>query len=231
MRMFRLATLTITILLSSNVALASATWNVSASTSDGSPLDAIPLGARVILDISLTTSAPEALGISGSVNDYDGSMVRTNIAASSAASSVLNSLCIPGSGVCLGGLVNSANPIREEFGGEGPGWKTTFLESLSTTPATGTGTGTADLVFPQFQIVMDTVGLGSTRLRIGTYEDYSDYYYANESGGYGEVFNAEVDITVVLVPEPSAVLMVGIGLAGLARRPRIAGSSSAPGSR
>ena len=207
MRLFTSLIATAAIVLSAGSAFAAANWSVSASTSDGSPLTAVTPGAQLILDIGLSTTGPELLGIAGSVNNYDGSVVSFDSAPVFSAS-VLNQVCFPAAG-CFGGVANLEAGVRSETGVEGAGNEDTFLSVLSVTPAAGDGS--IDDPSPQFQLVYNVIGApgSSTTLRVGTYSDYADAY----TGGDNVVNNQEVTITVV--PEPGTALLMGLGLAGL----------------
>ena len=204
-----------TVLLFAGSAQAAATWTVSASTSDGSPLSAVTPGVQIVLDIGLTTSAPgELLGISGSISGYDPDIIRPAATGHTIASSVLNQVCFPSAG-CFGGVANLESGLRVESGVEGPGEEATFLSVLSVTPAAGDGT--IDQPFPQFQIVFDFIGFppggGNTVLNIGTFAEYADAY----TGVSDSVVN-NTSIAITLIPEPGTALLMGLGLAALARR-------------
>lgn len=215
MRLFISVLATTAMILSASTAFAQANWSVSASTSDGSSLDAVTPGAQIILDITLRTT-DFAFGIAGSVNNYDNSIVGLDAAASLISASVLNQVCVPGVG-CFGGLSNSVgNPIVFAERAVGPGVEAEFLAAVSTNQAGGTGTTdpgvesgvTGD---PQFQIVYTALAPGSTQFQIGTYAEYLDGYTGSASSVSN---NTTLDITVV--PEPGTALLMGLGLAGLA---------------
>lgn len=217
MRLFTSLIASAAILFSASAAFASATWSVSASTGDGSPLNAVTPGTTVTLDITLTMSAPgEMFGISGSVNDYDRGVVTPNAGASTIASQLLYATCIPTYG-CFNGVSNLESGLRVQSGVEGPGAEDTFLSILSTSAVGGDGTqDSIGLGTPnQFSIVYDVVGApgASTVLRVGTFEDYADAF-----AGLSDdiVNNTSVEITIAPIPEPGTALLMGLGLAGLA---------------
>ena len=169
MRLFTSLIATAAILLSAGSAFAAANWSVTASTSDGSPLTAVTPGAQLILDIGLTTTGPELLGIAGSVNDYDDSVVAFNSAPVFSAT-LLNQVCFPTVG-CFGGVSNLEGGVRSENGLEGAGREDTFLSVLSVTPAAGDGS--LDDPFPQFQLVYDVIGAaGDLNLENNPYAGY-----------------------------------------------------------
>ena len=209
MRLFTSLIATTAILFSAGSAFAAATWSATATTSDGSPLSAITPGAQITLTIGLTTTGAEALGISGSVNNYDGGVVAPAAAGHVLAPNALNQVCLAAVG-CFGGLANLEPGLRVESGVEGAGNEATFFSALSVTAAGGTGA--LDDPFPQFQVVFDAVGAGSTVLRVGTYGDYADAY----TSATGDNVSNNVEIPVTVVPEPGTALLMGLGLAGLA---------------
>ncbi len=174
---------------------AAANWTVTATTGDGSPLSAVTPGTTITLSIGLTTTAPELLGISGSVNNYDSAVAAPAAGGHVIAATLLNQICFPNAG-CFNGVSNLESGLRVQSGVEGPGNEATFVSVLSVTPALGNGS--IDTPFPQFSVVFDAIALGETTLRIGTYGDYSDAY----AGGDNVVNNVEIPITVRIPPPP-----------------------------
>lgn len=205
MRLFTSLIATTAILFSASTALAAATWTVTATASDGAPLSALNAGTTLTLDIGLTTDVAELVAISGSVNNYDNSILTPNAAASTISGSVMCEFFNAMFGGCINGLTNLESGLRTQVGVEGAGAEDTFLSLLGTTPATGTGA--ADEPFPQFSIVYNVDAAGSTTLRVGTFGDYADAYAL--LSGPGVVNNTSVAITV---PEPTSV---AASLAGL----------------
>jgi hypothetical protein len=206
---------TAAMILSASAAFAQATWSVDAFTSDGSPVAAPNPGTQIILDITLRTT-DFALGIAGSVNDYDTSILRLDAASSIIPTSVLNAICVaPGS--CFGGLVNQVGgAITFQERAVGPGVEAEFLAAVATSPAGGTGTLDQGAVTgvagdPQFRIVFDVLAPGMTTLQIGTYAEYLDGY----TGTASDVSN-NTTLTIGVIPEPGTALLMGLGLAALA---------------
>ena len=208
MRLYLPLIATAALLLSAGSTFAAATWTATATTSSGNPLSAVAPGDQITLSIGLTTTSPDLLGISGSINNYDPSVVAPAATGHVIPTSALSQICIATLG-CLGGVANLESGLRVESGVEGAGEEATFFSALSVTPAGGTGA--TDDPFPQFQIVFDVVGLGSTVLRIGTYADYADAY--TSLSGDNAVYNVEIPVNV---PEPGTTLLMALGLAGLA---------------
>lgn len=197
-----------------STAQASATWTVTTTTGDGSPLTGVTPGTTLTFDVTLTMSAAgEMLGISGSVSDWDGSLAVANAGASTVPSEVLFAgPCVPTFG-CFNGVTNLESGLRVEDGVEGPGLEATFLSILSVTGTGGTGALDNDgAPGPQFQIVMDIpMGVsGSTSFFIGTNTAYADAF----TGVSDSIVN---NVTVpITVPEPGSVAASLAGLASVA---------------
>ena len=216
MRLFISVLATTAMILSASTAFAAATWSVAASTSDGSPLDAVTQGAQIILDITLRTD-DFAFGIAGSVNDYDNAIVGLDAGASLISASVLNQVCIPGAG-CFAGLTNQVGGAItfEERTNTGPGPEAEFLAALGLAAAGGQGDVDPGIVTgvagdPQFRIIYTALTPGTTTMQIGTYEEYQDGY----TGTVDSIAN-NTTLQITVVPEPGTALLMGLGLAGLA---------------
>ena len=206
------------VLLTAPSAWGAALWSVSASSSDGSSPGALTVGAQVVLDISLRTT-DRAFSIAGSVNGYDNRFIRLNTAESRISETVLSSICIPGPG-CFGGLTNAYGGYGGytfEERAVGPGVEAEFLAAYATAPAGGDGSIDPGVVTgvpgdAQFRIVFDVVGVFfSTTVQIGTFAEYLDGYQGTE-----DAMVVNTSVVIAVIPEPSAALLVGIGLAGLA---------------
>ena len=183
----RIFALVSALVMPSSAALASATWTVTATTGDGSPLNAVNLGTTLILDIKLETSAPlEMIATAGSVNNYDTAIVSL-VAGQTVPYDLLYEVIIPGAG-SFNGITNLESTVVDTSE-QGPGQEDTFLSTLATSGTGGDGTAEA----AQFTIVYNVIGNGTTTLRVGTFADYADAY----SGASDNIVNnAEVTITV-----------------------------------
>ena len=187
-------------------AFAGVIYTVDATTSDGSPLSAVTAGAKITLDITVRTD-DFGIGLEGSVNNYDNSVVALDQVGSAISASFFNSACY-GANACFYGLTNLVGPsvaFQETL--SGPNQEVAFLAGLSTTGGAagdgsldqdpfGNGSGAA-----QFQIVFDVIGADgeSTVLDIGTFLAFGDLY----TGTVDAIStNTSVSITV---PEPAAI--------------------------
>ena len=204
MKFSKIFGVTLLSLLVASTAFASSTWTVTATTGDGSPLNAVTPGTTLTLEVKLETSAAgEMIATAGSVNDYDTSVVSADYVASSTPSELLFAVIIPSVGSFTG--VTNLESAVNDTSIQGPGQEDTFLSVLGFGGAGGDGT----LESPQFTIVYNVIGGAgtSTVLRVGTFADYADAY----SGATDNIVNnAQVAITV---PEPTSV---AASLAGLA---------------
>ena len=215
MRLFISVLATTAMILSASTAFAAATWTVDASTSDGSALSAVTPGAQIILDITLR-SDDFAFGVAGSVNDYDNSVVGLNAGASLISPNVFNAFCASPT-TCFGGLTNQiGSAITFAERAVGPGVEAEFLAALGLAQAGGQGSLDPGVVTgvagdPQFRIVFDAIGIGSTTLQIGTFAEYQDGYV----GSVDEIAN-NTSVAITVIPEPGTALLMGLGLAGLA---------------
>ena len=201
--------------LSASSAWGAAAWIVQASGSDGSAISELTPGSQLILDITLRTT-DGALGLAGSVNGYDPSVLSLNASQSLIPTSVLDQVCFPGAG-CFGGLQNQVGtsiPLQERA--VGPGVEVEFFAGVALSPAGGDGSidpGAATGIpgDPQFRIVFDVIGFFPTTLQIGTFAEYLDAYIGTEDS---LVENASIEFFVI--PEPGTALLLGMGLVGLA---------------
>lgn len=190
-----LLTAALTLLLAST---ASAALLVSVSASD---TIVIP-GEILTLDITIATTEPEALALGLRVANYDPSILGFHSAV--VPDSIFNlSPSIP-----FGGLSNLASGGEElPRTGVRAGWSVNLFQGVSIVAAAGAGP-------ESFQVSFVVGSPGQTTLDIGVFADYADVYL----GGDNVVHNASVTIT--MVPEPGSALLVGLGLVGLAARPR-----------
>jgi hypothetical protein len=201
MKFTKILIVTLASLFAASTAFASSTWTVTA-TASGGDINAMAIGDTLTLEVKLTTSAPlEMIATAGSVNNYDTSIVSVDAAGSTVAAQLLFGTIIPSVG-SFNGITNLESGVRDTSN-EGPGQEDTFLSALSTSGSGGDGTAED----PQFTIVYNVIGNGTTTLRVGTFADYADAY----SGASDNIVNnTEVTITV---PEPTSV---AASLAGLA---------------
>ena len=191
------------VFFAASMASAAVTWTVNATTSNGSPLTEVTLGAQIILDITASTD-DFAFAVAGSVNNYDNTIVGLDTGSSLISPSIFNQVCVPGSG-CFGGLTNQVGgAITFQERAVGPGVEAEFFAGVNTSPAGGQGgtdpgiaTGvTGDA---QFQIVYDALAMGTTELQIGTYAAYLD--------GYTGTVDMIANNTTVTVTVPEAGAM------------------------
>ena len=216
MRLFTSFLATVAMLAMAPAAFAGVIYTASATTSDASPLSAVTPGAKIIIDITVRTD-DFALGVAGSVNNYDNTVVGLDAAGSTIAATVFNAFCFPSAG-CFNGLTNQVGgAITFQENAVGPGVESEFLAALGLAAAGGNGSideglgGVAGA--PQFQVVFDAIGAPgtSTTLDIGTFAAYLDGYTGTVDSN---ATNTSVAITIV--PEPGTALLMGLGLAGLA---------------
>ena len=208
MKFSKIFGVTLLSLLTASTSFASSTWTVVA-TASGGDLNAMAIGDTLTLEVKLTTSAPgEMIATAGSVNNYDTTIVSVDAVASSVnngpvfnPTDLLFATIIPGVG-SFNGITNLESGVADTSN-QGPGQEDTFLSALGTSGSGGDGTAED----PQFTIVYNVIGNGTTTLRVGTFADYADAY-AGASDNV--VNNTEVTITV---PEPTSV---AASLAGLA---------------
>ena len=208
MKFTKILIVTLASLFAASTAFASSTWTVTA-TASGGDINAMAIGDTLTLAVKLETSAPlEMIATAGSVNNYDTGVVSVDAVASSVnngpvttPNQLLFLTILPGVG-SFNGITNLESGVRDTSN-EGPGQEDTFLSALSTSGSGGDGTAED----PQFTIVYNVIGTGTTTLRVGTFADYADAY----SGASDNIVNnTEVTITV---PEPTSV---AASLAGLA---------------
>ena len=216
MRLFTSFLATMAMLAMAPAAFAGVIYTASATTSDASALSAVTPGAQIIIDITVRTD-DNALGVAGSVNNYDNSVVSLDAGSSTIAGTVFNAFCFPAAG-CFNGLTNQVGgAITFAETAVGPGVESEFLAALGLAAAGGNGSTDEGLGgvagAPQFQIIFDAIGApgSSTTMNIGTFAAYLDGYTGTVDSG---ATNTSVSITIV--PEPGTALLMGLGLAGLA---------------
>ncbi|MBW2497180.1 MAG: PEP-CTERM sorting domain-containing protein [Deltaproteobacteria bacterium] len=175
------------------------------------------LGESITLDIRIgNDSAPSIaiFGIGASVYNYDGAL---GFVDGEAVSGYLYELNIPGTG-SFNGLDNTVagSLIESSISGEGP--RVQIANSAGLTGRTGCGCedpgldgviGGADA---QFRVTLTALTPGTVDLIIGT--GYQGDVVVLEGGATAQARNASLSITVV--PEPGTVVLMGLGLAGLA---------------
>jgi len=223
-RAFLVAALTVL----STASSAAVFYSVDASTSDGSALLAMPIGSKLILDITVRTD-DRALAVAGSVNNYDTTILRWSRVPRGISQDIFNQSCVPAGG-CMGGLRNqvSGSIAMSEHMIAGAGVEIEFLVALGLTPAGGNGEMDPGIITgvpgdPQYRLAFDVLGVGSTTLNIGSYETYNDGYM-------GTVDNIahNTSITIRAIPEPATALLLGLGLVALASNRRNERSPAQP---
>ncbi len=209
-------------LLVAQAAVASVTWTVQATADGpGGPvlLDQLLPGDRISLDITVR-STEGLFGFSGSVNDYDPTVVGLDASASAVSPTIFNELCIPT--LCVGGLMNVVTVPIAQTSVPSVGVEVDLFAGISSAASAGSGAEDLGVVTglvgdPQFRVVFTALQPGSTVLRVGTYLEYQDL--ALVAGGTG-AFSENVEIPIVVLPEPTVATLLGLGLAGLAARRR-----------
>jgi hypothetical protein len=207
MRLFTSILATVAMLAMAPAAFAAVTYTVVATTSDSSPLGAVTPGAKITLDITVRTD-DFAIGLEGSVNNYDNSVVSLDLVGSSISASFFNSVCYAPL-ACFNGLNNligSSIPLGETTTPAGE--EVAFLAGLSVSGGAagdgsldqdpfGNGVGAA-----QFQIVFDAIGApgASTTMAIGTFLPFGDLYT-----GTVDAISNNTAVSITIVPEPAAI--------------------------
>lgn len=180
-------------------------------------------GEEFTIDIRMTNSAGiSVVGLGASITNYGANQFVSGLAVGT----YLNSFCAA-PGICLGGLLNFAGqpvpsdaifPQRElaESSNGANGNRIWFAQSTSTIPATGIDidqglddmTGTA-----QFSVTF--LAIEDALINVGT---DSDYGVVLPDGTIIQAPGATFQLNVI--PEPGTALLLGLGLAGLARSGR-----------
>jgi len=217
MRLFTSILATVAMLAMAPAAFAGVIYTATAVTSDSSPLNAVTPGAQIIIDITVRTD-DFALGLEGSVNNYDNSVVALDAVGSSISASFFNSVCY-GANACFYGLTNLVGTsITFQETASGPNQEVAFMVGLGTSAAQGDGSldqapdGSGSGA-PQFQIVFDAIGApgSSTTMDIGTFLPFGDLYTGTVDSN-----STNTAVSITIVPEPGTAILMGLGLAGLA---------------
>ena len=211
-------------ILLASVASAQVTYFVRPTDQTGSlvlPGQLLSPGDTLRLDVTLRSDGSPIAGVGASVTDYAGNGLA--FASGTGVTRVLASSCLPSVG-CNGGLIGSVDvdgPLSENtiFGPQA----VRFFNHIDL--AASTEDGSADLGWDgtvgtaQARIVFDVVGAGlvfqqGASLSLGTFATLGDAIVPG-GGGTGGTWQ-----TVWIVPEPSAALLMGLGLLGLGRAGR-----------
>ena len=176
---------------------ASAALTVTSAQSGGLTVNP---GDTVTIDISISTSAPEALALGLRAANYDNTIL-TNGTGTVVPSGIFG---VNLGGTILGGLNNSASGAEQgPQSGVRAGWSVNLFQGVSTAAAYTAGPDV-------FQVQFVAGAPGVTTVDIGAFASYSDTY----TGGDNGMNAASVQVTVI--PEPGTALLMGLGLAGLA---------------
>lgn len=164
---------------------ASAALTVTVNAPGGTTYSA---GQTVTLDITISTTAEEALALGLRAANYD-----PTILTSGAGTVVPTSIFNVSPSIPFGGLTNSATGAEQEpLVGVRAGTSINLFQGVATSPAAGAGP-------ESFQVQFTAGASGTTTVDVGAFLDYSDTYL----GGDNVVNNASIQITV---PEPASVL-------------------------
>ena len=180
-------------------------------------------GEAFTIDVTLTTDpgstldylggpAGEAIALGFRAANYDRDVIRFESAT--IPSSVFG-LAVPGlPSVEVGGITNNASGLEEApLAGVRAGWSVNLFQGIALSPP-AQGSGPA-----HFSVTFRVIGGGTTIIDFGAFLDYSDVYFV-ESGADDSQQIARIAINSI--PEPTAALLIGLGLAGLGatdRRP------------
>ena len=174
---------------------ASAALTVSSPQSGGI---VVSPGDTVTIDITVETTAPEALALGLRAADYDNTILTSGTTTVLPASIFNFSPSVP-----FGGIGNVADGLEQAPSSNRPGYSLNLFQGVATTPAAGAG--------PElFQVTFVAGAAGTTTVNIGAFAAYADTYLGGDNG----LTNTSVEVTVV--PEPGTALLMGLGLVGLA---------------
>ena len=164
---------------------ASAALTVSSTESGGLTVNP---GATVTINISISTTAPEATALGLRAANYDPSILVFD--SYSAPASIFNFA----PSVPFGGIANTPALLGEQgpLAGVRAGTSVNLFQGVSLSPAASAGP-------ESFQVEFVAGEEGTTTLDVGVFADYSDAYLGGDNG----VTNDSVEVTVV--PEPGAV--------------------------
>lgn len=155
-------------------------------------------GETVTLDITVSTTAAEALALGLRAANYDNTILTSGSATVLPASIFNFSPSVP-----IGGLSNSASGDEQApLPGVRAGTSINLFQGVATSPAAGAGPDS-------FQVQFTAGAAGTTTVDIGAFGDYSDTYL----GGDDVANNTSITITV---PEPASVLSAFAALGAVA---------------
>lgn len=181
-------------------------------------------GTRVTIGIRMTSSPDdEVFGLGGSVGGYGENVVEFH--SGEAVPSVFHAFADPAIGV-FDGIPNLAAPTLSESSFRGQRI-VNFMTGVRLGPSSAEhpldpgldgviGGGDA-----QFRVRFDVVGFGPIQFRIGSVPDGGGAFGAGGTplpfnGALIEASSLEDGFVIVQTPEPSGLLLVGLGLVGLA---------------
>jgi len=190
--------------------------DLATRTVNATPADA---GATVTVDILIQNINEDGVAVLGlSLNNWEGGVA--DFSGGNSSTSVLNAICSGGS--CFGGIPNATQPtlvfdvvnnenvvnaVAAAASADSAGNGNTDVSAIDDTMLTG------DAGQAHARVTFSLTGLtGTSVIGIGKVASFD----AVSNAGGESIPTINTDLTINVVPEPGTVLLMGLGLAGLA---------------